>query len=61
MELEQGVEELPPHMYRIPSAEENIAMEVPQKIGIYTFSATVGDNGISIMIFFKAPVSVSVY
>ena len=31
-------------MYRIPSAEENIFMEVPQKIPIYTFSATLGHN-----------------
>ena len=38
-------------MYRIQSAEENIIMEVPQKIQIYTFSATLGNNGISIIIF----------
>ena len=38
-------------MYRIPSAQENITMEVPQKIQIYTFSATLGH----IIIFFKAP------
>ena len=38
------VEEVPQNMYRIPSAEENIFMEVPQKIPIYTFSATLGHN-----------------
>ena len=42
-------------MYRIPSAKENIIMAMPQKIPIYTFSATLGHNGISIIIFFKAP------
>ena len=42
-------------MYRIPSAKENITMEVPQKIQIYTFSATLGRNGISIIIFLMAP------
>ena len=40
-------------MYRIPSAKENIIMKVPQKIPIYTFSATLGHNGISIMIFLR--------
>ena len=42
-------------MYCIPSAEENIMMEMLQKIPNYTFSATLGHNGISIIIFFKAP------
>ena len=50
------VEEVSLNMYCIPSAEENIIMEMPQKIPIYTFSATLGHNGISILIFFKAPV-----
>ena len=49
------VEEVPQNMYRIPSAEENIIMEVPQKILIYTFSATLGHIGSSNIIFFKAP------
>ena len=38
-------------MYRIPSAEQNIIMEMPQKIRIYTFSAALGHDGISIIIF----------
>ena len=37
------------------SATENIIMEVPQKIQFFTFSATIAYNGISIIIFFKAP------
>ena len=37
------------------SATENIIMEVPQKIQFFTFSATLAYNGISIIIFFKAP------
>ena len=44
---------MPQNMYCIPSAEENIIMVVPQKILIYTFFATLGHNGISIIIFFK--------
>ena len=33
----------------------NIIMEVPQKILIYTFSVALSYNGISIIIFLKAP------
>ena len=40
-------------MYRIPSAKENIIIEVPQKIPIKTFSATLGHNVIFIMIFLR--------
>ena len=47
------VEEVPQNMYRIPSAEENIIMEVPQKIPIYACSATLDHNGISIIIFLR--------
>ena len=36
-------------MYRIPITEENIIMEMPQKIRIYTFSAALGLNGISMV------------
>ena len=49
------VEEVPQNMYCIPSATENILMEVPQKIRIYTFSVTLAYNGISITIFVTAP------
>ena len=49
------VEEVPQNMYCIPSAAENIIMEMPQKIRIYTFSAALGHNGISIIIFSSAP------
>ena len=42
-------------MFRITSAEENIIMEMPQKIRIQTFSAALGHNSISIMIFSLAP------
>ena len=45
------VDEVPQNMYHIPSAEENIMMEMPQKISIYTLSAALGHNGISIIIF----------
>ena len=48
------IEEVPQNMYHIPSAKENIIMEVPQKIPIHTFSATLGHNGIFVIIFFKA-------
>ena len=41
--------------YFLPSAEENIIMEVPKKIQIYKFSATLAYNGISMIIFFRAP------
>ena len=37
------------------SATENIMMKVPQKIPIYTFSATLAYNGIFIIIFVRAP------
>ena len=49
------VEEVPQNMHHIPSTEENITMIVPQKITIYAFSATLGHNGIFIIIFFKPP------
>ena len=42
-------------MYCISSVTDNIKMEVPHKILIYTFSATLAYNGISITIVFKAP------
>ena len=38
----QRVEEVPQNMYCISSATENVMMWVPQKILIYTFSATLG-------------------
>ena len=45
------VEEVPMKIYCISSVTENIAMEVPQKIPVYTFSVTLAYNGISIIIF----------
>ena len=42
-------------MFRIPSAEEKIIMEMPQKIRIQTFSAALGHKGISIIIFSSSP------
>ena len=35
--------------------QKNIIMKVPHKIPIYIFSATLGQNDISNIIFFKAP------
>ena len=48
-----AVEEVPQNMFRISSATENIIMEVPQKILILTFSATLAYNGIYITIFLR--------
>ena len=49
------VEEVPQNMFSIPSAKENIIIEVLQNILIYTFSATFPYNGIPVIILFKAP------
>ena len=57
----QLVKELPQKMYRISSATENIIMEVPQKIPISAFSATLAYIGIPITIFFKAPASECIF
>ena len=38
------LEEVPQNMYCVLTAEENITMEVPQKIQIYTFSARLGHH-----------------
>ena len=40
-------------MFSIPSAKDNIIMEVPQKILIYTFSATPAVSGIYLMDLFR--------
>ena len=45
------IEEVLTNIYCISSATENIIMEVPQKIPIYTFSVALAYNGISIVIF----------
>ena len=42
-------------MFCISSDTENIIMEVPQKILIWTFFATLAYNGNCIIVFFKAP------
>ena len=47
------VEEVPQNTFCISIATENIIMEVPQKILIKTFSATLAYNGISITIFLR--------
>ena len=52
---------MPQNMYCISSATENNIMEVPQKIPISAFSATLAYNGISITIFFKAPALVHIF
>ena len=49
------IEEVPQNMFCIPSAEENIIIEMPQKIQIKTFSAALDHNGISTIIFSSAP------
>ena len=49
------LEEVPQNMFCISSATENILMEVPHKILILSFSATLAYNGNPIIIFFKAP------
>ena len=49
------IEEVPMKIYCISSATENIVMEVPEKISIYTFSVALAYNEISIIIFLKAP------
>ena len=38
---------------KVETGTENIIKEVPQKIPIYTFSATLAHNGISIIIIFR--------
>ena len=38
---QKPLEEVPQNMFCIPSAEENIIMEMSQKIRIYTFSAVL--------------------
>ena len=49
------VEEVSQNLSCILSITENIMMEVPQKILIKTFSATLAYNGISITIVVKEP------
>ena len=51
----KAIEEVPQKIYCISCATENIIMEVPQKISIYAFSVALAYNGISILIFLKAP------
>ena len=46
---------MPQNIKCISSATENIIIEVPQKILISAFSATLALNGISIEIFFMGP------
>ena len=41
----------------ISSAKESIILEVPQNTPSYMFSVALGNNGISIIIFVKAPAS----
>ena len=43
-------------MFWVLSATEYIIMEVSQKIPIYTYSATLAFNGISIIIYLRTPV-----
>ena len=46
-------EEVPQNIHQFPSAKENIIMKEPQNIPIYTFSATLGHNISSIIIFLR--------
>ena len=52
------VEEVPMKFYCILRATGNIRMEVTQKIKMYTFLVALAYNGISIIIFLKAPGSI---
>ena len=47
----ETVKEVPQNMYTILGAAENIIIEVPQKIPMYAFSATLAFNGIYIIIY----------
>ena len=46
---------MPRNIYCISSATQNIIMKVPQKIPISIFLVALVKNGISIVIFWKAP------
>ena len=55
------IEEVPQNMYCILSDEENIIMEMQQKIQIYTCSAALDHDGISIITFSFAPALESIF
>ena len=50
------LKEVPMKILCISRAAENIILQVPQKMPIYTFLVALSFNGMSIIIFERAPV-----